>query len=275
MSQNLLKTAIAAAHAGGEIVAGAFRGGDLQVQLKAANDYVTRVDKESEAAVVAAITERHPDHGILAEEGSGRPAAGADACQWLVDPLDGTTNFLRGVPFFAVSVACRCRGQLVAAAVLEPLRGDLFTASHGGGAHWNGEPMAVTPRTGLDGGLVATGFPFRHREVEDAYFDAFRRVFRRVSGVRRCGSAALDLAYTAAGIFDGFWELRLAPWDIAAGALLVREAGGVVTDFHGGDAFLDSGDVVAGSPGLHRDLLAEVRRAVEEPAEPAALPVGG
>ncbi|MCB1057121.1 MAG: inositol monophosphatase [Acidobacteria bacterium] len=270
MSGDLLTTAIAAARAGGEIVAGAFRATDLGVRLKAANDFVTRVDGESERAVVDTLLSRHPDHAVLAEEGGGRPGAPGNECQWLVDPLDGTTNFLRGVPFFAVSVACRCSGRLVAAAVLEPLRGDLFTAALGEGARLNGEPIAVAPRGSLDGALVATGFPFRHREVEDAYFDAFRRVFRRVSGIRRCGSAALDLAYTAAGVFDGFFELRLAPWDIAAGALLVREAGGVISDFAGGDGFLDSGNVVAGAPGLHRDLLAEVRTAVETPVPQAA-----
>jgi myo-inositol-1(or 4)-monophosphatase len=263
MSRELLSTATSAARAGGEILRRGFRSEDLGVERKGRHDYVTRVDYESEVAVLEVIRRRHPDHAILAEEG-GREAGAAEAaggeaeCQWLVDPLDGTTNFLKGLPFFAVSVACRCRGELVAAVVLDPMRDDLFAAGRGLGATLNGQPMRVSSRASLDDAFVATGFPFRHsQELRERYFASFRRVFERVSGVRRCGSAALDLAYTASGVFDGFWEYGLAAWDIAAGALLVTEAGGVITDDRGEDGFLASGHVVAGPAGLHRELLAE------------------
>ncbi|MDY7093398.1 MAG: inositol monophosphatase family protein [Acidobacteriota bacterium] len=270
MSQDLLTTATSAARAGGEILRRAFRAEDLAVERKGRHDYVTRVDYESEEAVLEVIRRRHPDHAILAEEG-GREAGAAQSdggeadCQWLVDPLDGTTNFLKQLPFFAVSVACRCRGELVAAVVLDPLRNDLFGAARGLGATLNGQPIRVSSRAGLDDAFVATGFPFRHSQaVRERYFASFHRVFERVSGVRRCGSAALDLAYTASGVFDGFWEYGLAPWDIAAGALLVREAGGVITDDLGEDGFLASGNVVAGPAGLHRELLAEATPSAAE-----------
>jgi len=180
--------------------------------------------------------------------------------QWLVDPLDGTSNFMQGLPIYAVSVACRLGPDLLAGAILDPAGANLFTASRGGGAWWNGRPMRISSRTGLYGAFIATGFPFKAKPALGLYQKIFGDVFAEARSIRRCGAAAIDLAYTAAGVYDGFFEFRLAPWDLAAGALMIREAGGRVTDLDGGDDFLASGDLVAGAPGVHADLLASARR---------------
>ena len=274
MSAELLTTARAAAEAGAAVLRRWFRDGSLAVERKGENDFVTAADRDSERAIVAEIRRRHPDHAILAEEGSGRDAGRGDVT-WLIDPLDGTTNFLQGLPLFCVSVACRRRQELLAGVVQDPLRDELFTAHRGGGATWNGRPMRASRRPGLDGAFLATGFPFKARAALDAYLDLFRRVFLRARAVRRCGAAALDLAYTAAGVYDGFFEFRLSPWDLAAGTLLVEEAGGRVSDLDGGPRHLETGNVVAGGPAVHPELLAVVaglggERAVEalDPADP-------
>lgn len=258
----LLDAAVAAAQAGARVLSGWFRSDDLEVTQKGANDFVTRADRESEAAVVGEIRRRFPAHRILAEEGSG--AGGESDHEWVVDPLDGTTNFLQGLPVWSVSVACRRGEQLLAAAVADPCGRNLFTAALGGGAHWNGRPATVSAASGLSGAFLATGFPFRAHSTLDGYLAAFRDVFLRAKAIRRCGSAALDLAYTAVGVYDGFFELRLAPWDIAAGALLVHEAGGVVTDLDGGDRIFRGGNVVAGPWPVQRELLAVVGRHLSE-----------
>jgi myo-inositol-1(or 4)-monophosphatase len=273
--QELLDAAVAAAHAGARVLRGYFRSAGLEVTQKGDNDFVTRADRESEAAVLGEIRRRFPAHRILAEEGGG--SGGDSEYEWLVDPLDGTTNFLQGLPVWCVSVACRRGGQLLAAVVEDPSGGNLFTAALGGGAHWNGRPAAVSPAPGLTGAFLATGFPFRAHATLDLYLAAFRDVFRRAKAIRRCGAAALDLAYTAAGIYDGFFEFRLSPWDIGAGVLLVREAGGVVTDLDGGEAFFAGGNVVAGGKAVHRELLAAVAghasEAVLDRLSPLASPV--
>jgi myo-inositol-1(or 4)-monophosphatase len=256
----LLATAVAAAEAGARVLDGYFRSGRLEIDVKAKNDFVTQADRESEAAVVAAILARHPDHRILAEEGTVHASA-TSAYEWVLDPLDGTTNFLQGLPVFAVSVACRRGAEIVAGVVLDPCGGNRFEATQGGGARWNGRPMRVAARPGLEGAFLATGYPFRAHPALDVYLELFRVVFRKARAIRRCGAAALDLAYTAAGVYDGFFEFRLSPWDIAAGALLIQEAGGVVTDLDGGGDLLASGNVLAGSPGVHAGLLASARRA--------------
>ncbi len=255
----LLETALEAARAGGAELLARFRRlrpGD--VTEKAANDLVSVADRAAEAAILGVIAARHPDHRVLAEEsgGSGLEEPGT---VWIVDPLDGTTNFVHGVPHWAVSVAVRVDGRLEAAVVADPLKGDEFTAVRGGGARWNGEPCQVSRRRGLAGALLSTGFPFKAHELLDRYLAIFREVFLRAKAVRRPGAAALDLAYVACGIFDGFFEFRLAPWDVAAGTLLVEEAGGAVTDMDGGGRHLECGDVVAGPPGVHRELLAAIR----------------
>jgi myo-inositol-1(or 4)-monophosphatase len=275
--QDLLQTALAAADAGARIVTRYFRDAGLEVRRKGENDYVTQADKESEAAIVGEIRRRFPDHRILAEEGSGA-GLGEGEHEWLIDPLDGTTNFLHGLPMYCVSVACRRGSELLAAVISDPQGGNLFTAVRGGGATWNGRRMEVSGQDGLKGAFLATGYPWRALPTLDLYLGIFRDVFRASKAVRRCGSAALDLAYTAAGVYDGFFEFRLSPWDIGAGILLVREAGGIVTDIDGGERFFAGGNVVAGTPGVHRDLLATVRRHASEEAierlNPLAEPVG-
>lgn len=273
MYDEILETAVAAAQAGAEVVKRWFRDADLEIRRKGKNDFVTRADQESEAAVLAEIRRRHPGHGILAEEGSGNEAQGSDY-EWLVDPLDGTTNFLQGLPVYCVSVGCRRGDELVAAAILDPEGGNVFTATLGGGAFWNGRRMAVSDQEGLEGSFLATGYPFRALPTLDVYLAIFRDVFRQSKAIRRCGSAALDLAYTAAGVYDGFFEFRLSPWDIGAGILLIREAGGVVTDLDGGHDYFRSGNILAGGPSVHRELLATVSHHASEAEIDRLNPIG-
>ena len=222
----LRRAAVAACEAGSEVLRRWFRSRSLEVGTKGENDFVTAADRESEAAVIGVLRERFPNHQILGEETLA--AAGGDPreVQWIIDPLDGTTNFIQGLPIFAVSVGCRLGGQWLAAATYDPIGENWWTASRGAGAEWNGAPMRVSSRPGLDGAFLATGYPFRARAALDAYLACFRAVFLEARAVRRCGSAAIDLAHTAAGVYDGFFEFRLSPWDIAAGALLIEEAGG-------------------------------------------------
>ncbi len=259
----LLQTARAAVEAGAEVLRGAFRSPSLVAEEKARNDFVTSADRASEAAILAVLRGAFPEHCVLTEEG-GRIGGAGSGHEWLVDPLDGTANFLQGLPVWGVSVACRRDGELVAGAVLDPLGGNLFLAERGGGARWNERPMAVSGRAGLAGAFLATGFPFRAKEALEPYLAAFRDVFLLARGIRRCGAATLDLAYTAAGVFDGFFEFRLSPWDIAAGALLIREAGGIVTDLDGGAAFLETGNVVGGSPRVQDELRRVLHRHADE-----------
>jgi len=268
----LLDTAVAAARAGGEVLTRWFRSAHLEVGIKGENDFVTRADRESEAAVAGLIRSRHPDHHLLGEEG-GVHAGGHGDVQWILDPLDGTTNFLQGLPVFSVSIGCREGRDLVAAVVFEPRTGDLFTATRGGGAHWNGRPMRASSRQGLKGAFLATGYPFRAKAALDVYLDVFREVFNEARAVRRCGSAALDLAYTAAGVYDGFFEFRLSPWDIAAGALLIQEAGGLLSDLDGGERYLEYGNLLAGGEAVLPALRAAVRRHAGEAKLDALVPV--
>jgi myo-inositol-1(or 4)-monophosphatase len=246
---------------------------DLGAEEKAKNDLVSRADRESETAIIDRIRSAFPDHSILAEEG-GRQVGEARGLEWIIDPLDGTANFLRGMPVFCVSIACAERGRPVAAVVFDPLRDDLFTATRGGGAHRGGTTLRLRDREGLGGAFLATGFPFRAHGALDAYLAIFRDIFLEARGVRRCGAAALDLAYTAAGIYDGFFEFRLAPWDVAAGSLLIQEAGGVVSDLDGGDRFIANGNVLAGAPGVHRRMLRMVARHASESLLDRMVPTG-
>ena len=263
MHEQLLQTAIEAASAGAGVLRRYFRAESLRVEIKGEHDFVTQADRESEAAVVGVLRREFPDHGVVGEEsgmipaGSDRPA-GATEYQWLIDPLDGTTNFMHGLPIFAVSIACRRGEDLLAAVVHDPIAGVWFTASRGGGAFRDGERLRVSRRGGLDGAFLATGYPFRARRALDAYLAVFREVFREARAIRRCGAAALDLANTAAGVYDGFFEFRLSPWDVAAGALLIREAGGSLCDLDGGDRYLVSGNTLAGGPGVLAGLRAAV-----------------
>jgi len=267
MIEELLATAVDAARAGAEVTARFFRATDLEVRRKAQNDFVTEADQESEAAVVAAIRRRFPGHRFLAEEGSaaevGRSGEGS-GYEWLIDPLDGTTNFLQGLPVYCTSVACRKGDELLVGAIVDPEGENLFTAARGAGAHWNGRPMRCSALPSLAGAFLATGYPFRALPTLDTYLDVFRDVFLQAKAIRRCGAAALDLAYTAAGVYDGFFEFRLSPWDIGAGVLMVLEAGGEVTDLDGGRDYFRGGNLVAGAPGVQPELLAVVRRHASE-----------
>jgi len=257
MLEELTRVAIDAAKLAGDRLRNRFGDGDLKVRAKAEHDFVTEADQESEQLILGALRDRFPEHLVLSEE-IGLVGPREAEYRWVIDPLDGTSNFLKGLPIWSVSIACRDRHQTVAAAVYDPLRDDLFSATKGLGAYLNGETLHVSQRRSLSDAFLATGFPFRARGALDVYLDIFRQVFLHARGIRRCGSAALDLAYTAAGTFDGFFEFRLSSWDIAAGELLIREAGGVITDLDGEPNFLRSGNVLAGPMELHRELVAKV-----------------
>ena len=228
-----------------------------EISEKSRNDLVTAADRAAETAILNRIETHFPDHAVLAEE-SGWTRRDDARPTWIVDPLDGTTNFVHGIPHFAVSVGVTVAGRVEFGVIFDPVKGDIFRAARGRGATWNGRPCSVTARDGLSGALVATGFPFKAHDLLDSYLAIFREVFLRCKAIRRPGAAALDLAYTACGLFDGFFEFRLSPWDLAAGSLLVEEAGGVVSDMDGGRDFFATGDMVCGPPGVHAELLAVV-----------------
>ena len=248
------------ARLGGEKLMAYWRSLDpSEVTEKARNDLVSAADFASEEAILSAIRERFPGHTVLSEEAGWSNADGSGPT-WIVDPLDGTTNFVHGIPQFAVSIGVAVEGRVAFGVILDPCKGDIFTAARGRGAWWNGSQCRVSDRPGLAGALLATGCPFRAHGLLDVYLAIFRDVFLRCKAIRRPGAAALDLAYTACGLFDGFFEFKLSAWDVAAGALLVEEAGGTATDMDGGDGYLDSGDVVCGPSGVHRELLEAVTR---------------
>ena len=249
----MLNTAVKAARRAGNIINRATRNLDIiAVREKAANDFVTEVDREAEHAIITTLHEAYPGHAILAEE-SG--ASGASEYVWVIDPLDGTTNFLHGFPQYCVSIALEHRGVVTQAVIYDPARNDLFTASRGRGAFLNETRIRVSKRLHLKSGLVGTGFPFRELAHLDAYIAMLRDMTKGTAGVRRAGSAALDLAFVAAGRLDGFWEIGLARWDMAAGSLLITEAGGLVGDLEGNEGYMDSGNIVAGSPKVFGDIL--------------------
>jgi myo-inositol-1(or 4)-monophosphatase len=228
----------------------------LKITTKQHSDFVTEVDKASEAAIIEVLREAYPDYGILAEE-SGE-AVGQDSgsdYQWIIDPLDGTTNFIHGFPQYAVSIALTYRGQLNQAVVYDTLRNEMFTASKGGGAFLNERRIRVTKCLKLEDALLGTGFPFRVFDHIDAYLGVFKELTQRTTGIRRTGSAALDLAYVACGRLDGFWEFGLMPWDAAAACLLISEAGGLIGDLSGGDEYLKTGNLVAGTPKVFSQIL--------------------
>ena len=237
--------------------------GAEQWSEKGVADFVTFVDREAEARIVARIRAAFPDHAILAEEAAtadgGRPGAvPARGWVWIIDPLDGTTNFLHRYPMYAASVAVAFRGALRAGAVMNGASGEEWWAVAGGGAFRDGEPIQVSTIDRLPRALIGTGFPFKTIHVLPRYLEQFARLLRGSAGIRRAGAAALDLCHVASGWFDGFWELSLAPWDVAAGALIVREAGGLVTDFEGTDIGVQHGPVVAGNPVMHAWLLEQI-----------------
>lgn len=264
-----LATAVAAARAAAEVARRASaRRGPAAWESKGHSDWVSEVDRGAESAAVSAIRDRFPEHAIVAEESDwGGPAPENAPAVWYVDPLDGTTNFLHGYPAYAASVAVADAEGLAAAAVVNPNRDERFTAVRGGGARLNDRPIRVSSIAEPKHALIGTGFPFKALDLLDDYLAQFRHLLPRTSGIRRTGSAAIDLCDVACGRFDGFWELRLEAWDIAAGALIVREAGGVITDLAGGPDVVRRTGIVAGNRGVHAFLLDRIRRATP-PASP-------
>ena len=249
----MLNIAVKAARRAGAIINRAAQDIDsLTISAKRHNDFVTEVDQAAEQAVIQVLLKAFPDHAILAEE-SG--AQGKSDFVWVIDPLDGTTNFIHGFPQYCVSIGLRHKGTLTQAVIYDPGRNELFTATRGHGAYLNDRRMRVSKRAQLDDALIGTGYPFREIAHIDEYLPVLRKVMGQTAGVRRAGSAALDLAYVAAGRLDGFWEMGLAPWDMAAGCLLILEAGGLVSDFQGEGNYLDSGNIVTGTPKVFAPLL--------------------
>ncbi len=224
----------------------------LEITEKNRNEYVTEVDHMAEDAIIEVIYDHYPEHSILAEE---RGQQGDHEYQWIIDPLDGTTNYIHGFPVFSVSIAVAHKGQLEHGVVYDPLRQEIFSASRGQGAQLDGRKIRVSKRDRMDYSLIATGFPYRaNKKHLDDYLEMLKCVITTSAGIRRPGSAALDLCYVAAGRVDGFWELGLNIWDIAAGALMIKEAGGRISDYQGADTYLESGDVVAGNPKIYAGL---------------------
>jgi len=252
----MLNIAIKAARAAGAIINRASLDLDrIQVDTKAPNDFVTEVDRAAEVAIIDILLAAYPGHGILAEEsGSTRGARDSDYV-WIIDPLDGTTNFIHGLPTYAVSIGLAFRNQVQQAVVYDPARNDLFFASKGRGAFLNDKRLRVSKRTRMAESLIGTGFPFRKADDLGHYLKMFETVMKSCAGVRRPGAAALDLCYVAAGWYDGFFETGLSPWDVAAGSLLVTEAGGLVGNFTGEADFLHRREIVAGCPKIYGQLV--------------------
>lgn len=254
----ILEVAKQAALAGGKILMeGRAKRSEAQVSLKGFGDWVTDIDHKAEQAIIDTIRNVFPDHKIHAEE-SGKQSTESDS-EWIIDPLDGTANFVKQIPVVTVSIAFAHAGELLAGVVFDPVHDELFWAQAGEGAFLNGRSIHVADDASLSTSIIATGFPWRSKAFIPDYLQAFGLILEKTAGARRLGSAALDLAYTACGRFDGFWEMKLKPWDISAGILLVREAGGVVTDFRGEVSFLENGNVVAAPKAIHA-FLVEVTR---------------
>ena len=258
----LLNIAVRAARRAGEIIVRSLvRLESLQVSSKGRNDYVSEVDRSAEREIIAFIHKHYPQHAILAEE-SG--ASGDSDIQWIIDPLDGTTNFLHGFPVFAVSIAVAQRGRLEIGTIYDPMRQEVFTAVRGVGAQLDNRRIRVSKQRGLDGALLGTGFPFRDTgEHVDTYFATLRALSELTAGIRRPGAAALDLAYVAAGRVDGFWEIGLKPWDTAAGTLMIQEAGGRVGTL-GGSPYQLGANIVAGTPKVYAAMIAAIAPHVPE-----------
>ena len=258
----LLNIAVRAARRAGEIIVRSLvRLESLEVTSKGRNDYVSEIDRAAEREIIDIIHKHYPDHAILAEE-SG--SSGESETVWIIDPLDGTTNFLHGFPVFAVSIAAQQRGKLEIGVIYDPMRQEVFTAARGGGAHLENHRIRVSKQRGLEGALLSTGFPYRTDEpYADNYFAMFRALTTLTAGIRRPGSASLDLAYVAAGRTDGFWELGLKPWDTAAGTLMVLEAGGRVGSLAGNEYKLGA-NIVAGAPKVYEGLIAAIAPYVPE-----------
>jgi Archaeal fructose-1,6-bisphosphatase and related enzymes of inositol monophosphatase family len=252
----MLTIAVKAARRAGSIINRAAQNLDLlHVSRKAHSDFVSEVDGAAEEAIIGILLDAYPNHSILAEESGAQGDVSKSEYQWIIDPLDGTTNFLHGFPHYSVSIGLMHKNILFQAVVYNPAANELFTASRGAGAYLNDHRLRVSKRAQLADSLIGTGFPFREFTHAEAYLAMFKDIMPRVAGIRRPGSAALDLAYVAAGRYDGFWEFGLSPWDMAAGCLLITEAGGLVGDMEGNDSYLQSGNVLAGNPRIFGQLL--------------------
>jgi myo-inositol-1(or 4)-monophosphatase len=285
MSPNLhpmINVAVKAARAAGNIInRAALDIESVRISQKKANDFVTEVDQAAEAAIIETLLTAYPGHGIWAEE-SGREHGAQDSeYVWIIDPLDGTTNFIHGLPVYCVSIALAVKGKVEQAVVYDPTRNDLFTATKGRGAYLNDRRLRVSKRTQLKESLISTGFPFRPGDNFNQYLSMMGDVMQRTAGLRRPGAAALDLAYVAAGYTEGFFELGLQPWDVAAGSLLVTEAGGLVGNFTGEADFLEQNECLAGSPKVYGQLVSILGKyskfagAGEKAALRQAYPVAG
>ncbi len=252
----MLTTAVKAARRAGNVINRGARDLDLlTVTAKGPKDYVSEVDRAAEAAIVETLHATYPNHAILAEEGTAQGANAAAEHVWIIDPLDGTTNFLHGFPQYCVSIALQHKGQITQAVIYDPVRNDLFTATRGRGAFLNDRRIRVSRRQHLKECLIGTGFPFRDGSNLDVYIRMFKAMTLEAAGIRRPGSAALDLAYVAAGYYDGFWEVGLNPWDVAAGSLLIVEAGGLVGDLDGEATYLYGGRVIAANPRIFAQMV--------------------
>jgi myo-inositol-1(or 4)-monophosphatase len=255
----MLNIAVRAARRAGSIINRAsLDGGALEVRAKRMNDFVTKVDHAAEEAIIDTVRKAYPDHAVLAEE-SGESAAGGSEYQWIIDPLDGTTNFIHGFPQYCVSIAIRHRGALAHGVIYDPTKNELFTASKGRGAFLNDRRIRVSKCLRLGDALVGTGFPFREVERIELYTRQLKTMMQTAAGVRRAGAAALDLAYVACGRLDAFWEMGLSAWDMAAGALMILEAGGLVGDLRGDAGYLDSGEIACATPKVFSALLEALR----------------
>ncbi|BAE75047.1 Inositol-1-monophosphatase [Sodalis glossinidius str. 'morsitans'] len=260
----MLNIAIRAARKAGNFIAKHYETPDaVEASQKGTNDFVTNVDREAERLIVEVIRKSYPQHAIIGKE-SGELAGEDNDVQWIIDPLDGTTNFIKRFPHFAVSIAVRIKGRTEVAVVYDPMCNELFTASRGQGAQLNGYRLRGGTGRDLDGTILATGFPFKQKQHSNSYIALVSKLFIQCADFRRTGSAALDLAYVAAGRVDGFFEIGLKPWDFAGGELLVREAGGLVTDFTGGHNHLLSGNIVAGNPRVVKAMLSTLRDELSE-----------
>ncbi|MDG3087226.1 inositol-1-monophosphatase [Vibrio hannami] len=255
----MLNIAIRAARKAGNHIAKSLENAEkIQSSQKGTNDFVTNVDKEAEAIIIDTIKSSYPEHSIIAEE-SGLIEGKDNDAQWIIDPLDGTTNFVKGFPQFSVSIAVRLKGRTEVACVYDPMLNELFTAQRGSGAQLNNARIRVNPIKDLQGAVLATGFPFKQKQHSESYFKIMSALFVDCADFRRAGSAALDLCYLAAGRVDGYFELGLKPWDMAAGELIAREAGAILTDFSGGTNYMQSGNVVGSSARGVKAMLGHIR----------------
>jgi myo-inositol-1(or 4)-monophosphatase len=256
----MLNIAIRAARNAGNVIVQGFEDLDsVEVEQKSLNDYVSSVDKEAELAIIGTLKKAYPDHSFIAEESGTEMGKDTDH-QWIIDPLDGNTNFINGIPHFAISIALKVKGRTEVGIVFDPMRNELFSAVRGQSSQINGYRTRTSTVPQLPGTLLATGFPFKAKHNTEAYLSIFGEFFANVADMRASGCPSLDLAYVATGRLNGFWQFALKPWDIAAGELLLKESGAMMTDFAGGNDYMKTGNVVAANPKLLKEMLTVIRK---------------